>query len=369
VTSTNRNIGIDFALFGRLNAQFDVFERKLSGLPAPRYDVLVPIEVGYVLPPENLESDANRGIEGMVTWADRIGGLDYSISLHSTVARQRNLDRYKPRYASDWDRFRNGSEDRWAGLDFRYHVIGRFESMEDIATYPINNDQVGNRTQLPGDLKFEDVNGDKIINAMDQRPLGYGTNAPPIWMFGSNQSFQFAGITLNVDWSGGTMYSWNQGVESKVPLTADHNSQQWMLTDMWHRADPYDDRSEWVPGRYPAIRRGQSNHNNLNDNRGGDSDFFRNNVSYLRLKRVEIGYDISRLANLTNRLGIASGRIYTSVSNPYSFDNLKKYDMDPEMIAGNGILYPTQRVVNVGFNVSLGGTNTTAPTVPIPGDD
>jgi hypothetical protein len=142
-----------------------------------------------------------------------------------------------------------------------------------------------------------------------------------------------------------------------------------MLTDMWHRADPYNDRSEWIPGRYPAIRRGQSNHNNLQNSRGGDSDFFRNNVSYMRLKRVELGYNLSGLTSLTNRLGIASGRIYTSVSNPYSFDNMKKYSMDPEMIAGNGILYPTQRVINVGFNVSLGGTRTPAPAVPIPSAD
>src|SRR5690606_3337813 len=47
VTSTNRNVGFDFAMFSRFSGEFDLFERRLSGLPAPRYDVLVPAEVGY----------------------------------------------------------------------------------------------------------------------------------------------------------------------------------------------------------------------------------------------------------------------------------------------------------------------------------
>jgi TonB-linked SusC/RagA family outer membrane protein len=371
VTSTSRNVGVDFVLFrNRISAEVDAFERRLTGLPAARYDVLLPNEVGFSLPNENLESESHRGLEAMVTFSDQLGGLAYSISAHSTVSRRRILDRYKPRYASDWDKYVSGDEHRWQGVDFQYKVIGRFESWEDIDTYPINNDLTGNRTQLPGDLKFEDVNGDGIINALDQRPLGFGTSQPPIWMYGFNTKFQHSGITLNVDWSGGAMYSWVQGVESKVPLTANHNSQKWMLTDRWHQADPYDDRSPWIPGRYPAIRRGQSNHNNLQNARGGDSDFFRNNVWYMRLKHVELGYDLRGLPGLTQRLGIASGRIYTSVSNPFSFDNLKRYSMDPEMIAGNGILYPTQRVTNVGFSANLGGaTRAPAPVLPVPPTD
>src|SRR5690606_7764960 len=69
VTSTSSNIGTDIALLnGKITAQFDLFERKLSGLPASRYDVLLPSEVGYTLPQENLESEANRGVEGIITY-------------------------------------------------------------------------------------------------------------------------------------------------------------------------------------------------------------------------------------------------------------------------------------------------------------
>jgi hypothetical protein len=219
---------------------------------------------------------------------------------------------------------------------------------------------------LPGDLKFEDVNGDKIINAMDLRPGGYGSGGTPIWMYGFGGNFQYSGVSLNVDFSGGTMFSWVRAFETKVPFTANHNSPRWLITDRWHQADPYDDRSPWIPGVNPAIRRGESNHNNLDNNRGGNSSFYTHNVSYLRLKRVELGYNLMRLTGLADRLPIASGRVYASVQNPYSFDNLRIVNMDPELTTGSGNDYPTQIVTNVGFAVTLGGVRTPAAVVPVP---
>src|SRR5690606_23868970 len=126
VKSTSRNLGIDFETFGqRLSGQFDVFERKLTGLPENRYDVLLPSEVGYTLPEENLESEATRGFEGILTYSDRIGDLDFSIGTHATLARRRILDQYKPRYGNSWDQYRTATEDRWAGFAFGYAVIGQ----------------------------------------------------------------------------------------------------------------------------------------------------------------------------------------------------------------------------------------------------
>src|SRR5690606_3258770 len=74
VTSTSKNIGFDaLMLDGRLSAEVDFFVRELSGLPAARSDVLLPNELGYSLPNENLNSDETRGFEVAVTWSDRVG--------------------------------------------------------------------------------------------------------------------------------------------------------------------------------------------------------------------------------------------------------------------------------------------------------
>ena len=58
-------------------------------LPENRYDVLVPSEVGYELPEENLESEATRGLEAMLSFSDRAGDVSYSFGANATYARRR----------------------------------------------------------------------------------------------------------------------------------------------------------------------------------------------------------------------------------------------------------------------------------------
>ena len=59
------------------------------------------------------------------------------------------------------------------GIYWGYQVIGQFQSEEEIRNYPVNLDGNNNRTLLPGDFIYKDVNGDGIINGMDERPIGY----------------------------------------------------------------------------------------------------------------------------------------------------------------------------------------------------
>ena len=78
-----------------------MFERKRTGLPAARYDVLLPSEVGYTLPNENLNSDAVRGFDGSVVYNGGVGkDLTYSIGVNGTYGRLRNLSTYKPRFGT-----------------------------------------------------------------------------------------------------------------------------------------------------------------------------------------------------------------------------------------------------------------------------
>lgn len=348
VTSNSRNLGLDFTVFDRrLTGQVDIFERKLTGLPENRYDVLLPSEVGYSLPPENLESEATRGIEAILTFSDRVGEVGYSVSGNATLARRRILDQYRPRYGNSWDEYRTATEDRWANVAFGYEVTGQFRSMEEIAEHPVNIDGQGNRTLLPGDLIYRDANGDGIINALDERPIGFAVNSNPILGFGGNLSADYAGVSLGVDLAGGTMYSYNQNLEMKYPFQGDHNSPEWMLVDRWHRADPYDDSSEWIPGRYPPIRRGLTSHSSYRN-----STFWRTNVTYLRLRRVELGYNLPD--RLESALRLSNSRVYVSGTNLHSFDNVGHIRLDPEVAFDSGLRYPPQRVWTIGFSTEVG---------------
>jgi len=197
VVNRSFNIGIDFGLFNnKFTGTIDVFQRTRTGLPASKYDVLVPSEVGYTLPNENLNSDANKGIEGIFTYRNTVGKVNYSIGGNFTLSRLLLVSTYKPRYGNSWDYYRNSNEDRWSGTtaNFGLHVVGQFQSQDEINNYKVNNDGQGNRTQLPGDFIYEDANGDGIINTLDQRPIGYAQGAQPFMSFGLNTSVSWKGF-------------------------------------------------------------------------------------------------------------------------------------------------------------------------------
>jgi len=348
VMNRTKNIGIDFALFNsKITGQFDLFERKRTGLPAARYDVLLPSEVGYTLPNENLNSDATRGFDGSVVYNGSAGkNLTYSIGVNGTYGRLRNLSTYKPRFGNSYEQYTNSIEDRWATASWGYHVIGRFQSEAEIKKYDINNDGQGNTTELPGDFMYQDVNGDKIINYLDRKPIGYAQGAQPYVSFGLNGSVEYKGISLSFTFAGATMQSFFRNWELRYPFQNNGSSPAYMLTDVWHQADPYDPNSAWIPGTYPAIRKNNTTHVNYADN-----DFWLTNVSYLRLRNLEVGYSFPK--QLISRFGISAFRVYVNGTNLFSFDNVNKFEIDPEISSQNGMVYPQQRLLNFGFNLSL----------------
>jgi TonB-linked SusC/RagA family outer membrane protein len=354
VVNLTKNIGIDFSLLnGKITGQFDVFERRRTGLPAGRYDVLLPSEVGYTLPNENLNSDATRGLEGIVSYSDQAGEVNYSVGVNATLARLKSLHTYKPRFGNSWDAYRNTIEERWFGVSgtgdnnaFGYHVIGRFQSQEEIDNYPVNIDGQGNRTLLPGDFKYEDANGDMIINSLDQRPIGYPRNQNPFLSFGSTWNASYKGFSVSLVWSGAAMQSFFRDFEMKYPFQNNGTSPHYLLTDRWHREDPYDPNSRWIPGTYPAIRKDNTTHINYAFN-----DFWVTNIKYIRLRNLEIGYDIPK--HILNRFGGSRLRVYVNATNLFTIDNVKDLEIDPEIVSTNGLVYPQQKLFTFGFSVSF----------------
>lgn len=344
--NTTKNIGFDLTMFGnRLTISADAFRKDITGVPAARYDVLLPSEVGYSLPNENLNKQAYVGTEAMATWTDHIGDFNYRVSGNITFSRYRNIESYKPRFSNSWDEYRNSSEDRWGGIYWGYQVIGQFQSEEEIKNYPVNLDGQGNTTLLPGDLIYKDVNNDGVINSMDERPIGFPEGWAPILSFGGNIGLEWKGIDLNIDFSGGAMQGWRQNYELTNAYHNGGNSPAYLLEDRWHRLDLYDPESEWVPGRYPAIRNGEFAYNNKN------SDFWLHNVHYLRISNLEIGYSLPTW--MLKPIHAQKVRIYGSVSNLCSFDNVRQYGIDPEITAAAAVVYPQQRTFLVGFNVTF----------------
>ncbi|MEZ0609026.1 SusC/RagA family TonB-linked outer membrane protein [Fibrella sp. WM1] len=348
VNNISTNVGIDFGLFGgKISGQFDVFERKRTGLPAAQYDVLLPSEVGYSLPNANLNSDAIRGIEGALSYSGKVGGLTYTLGANATLARQRSLDIYKPRFGNSWDQYRNSAVDRWSGINWGYQVEGRFQSQQQIDEYRVDNDGQGNRTQLPGDFIYKDVNGDGVINNLDERPIGYAEGATPYFNYAFNGSFGYRGFTLQVDVVGAGLQTFRREVEQKIPFQNNGTSPSYIFEDRWHRADPFNADSPWVSGTYPPVRKDSPSHVNYSRR----SDFWVTNVRYLRLRNLEIGYNLPK--TFLGKFGVSAMKVYVNGTNLVSFDNLKAIEVDPEISSNGALVYPPQRLYNAGFALSF----------------
>ena len=339
------DIGIDASFYnGKLTGSFDYFRRMRTGLPASRYDILLPSEVGFSLPQENLNSDMHKGYDLFMKWSDVVGDLTYSIGANATYSRFYDWEQYKPRFTISWNVYRNSINKRYGHLNWGLEADGQFQSWEEIATWPIDNDRQGNRTLRPGDVKYVDVNGDGIINWLDERPIGYRQDSTPIFNYGFNFFFMWKGFDLAFDLTGGALSTWYQEWEQRNPFHDGGNNPQYYMEDTWRLADIWDANSELIPGKYPMLLIGNSSHSNY-----WNSTFWKKNVRYIKVRNLELGYNVPK--SIVQKAALSDLRIFVAGQNLFGFTNL--VGVDPEIQETNGLAFPTTRIVNIGLTVKF----------------
>lgn len=337
--------GLDASFFnGKLSGSLDFFRRMRTGLPASRYDILLPSEVGFSLPRENLNSDVHTGYDLAAKWSSKAGDLAYSIGANATYSRFYDWEQYKPRFSNSWNVYRNSIDKRFGHLNWGLEAIGQFKDWEEIATWPIDNDRQGNKTLRPGDIKYKDVNGDGVINGMDERPIGYRQDSTPILNFGLNFAFAWHGFDLAFDVTGGGLSTWYQEWEQRNPFHDGGNNPQYYMDNTWRLEDIWDANSKLIPGKYPMLLIGNSSHSNY-----WNSTFWKKNVKYLKFRNLEFGYTLPK--SIVQKMAVSDLRVYLAGQNLFGLTNL--IGVDPEIQDTNGLAYPTMRVINLGVTLKF----------------
>lgn len=345
-TSTIKNIGLDLELWdGILNFEVDIYERDREGLLAYR-NVSLPNTFGGSLPQENLNSDQVKGAEFTIIHNNHIGEFRYSISGNFNYYRTKNVYIERGPFTSSWDQWRNGASDRWKDVLWGYRIDGQFQNHEEIANAPVQNGNIGNTRELPGDFRYEDVNGDGVINGNDEVPLFWG--GQPKMHYGMTFSGAWKGFDFNILLQGSGNYS-IRFREVYAEIFAFRGNTPAYFYDRWHLADPYDPNSEWVEGTWPASR--------FISDVGAiykESPIWRRDASYLRLKNIELGYTFNRVQ--LDVFGLNNFRIYGNVHNILTFADSFVKPFDPEKIEGSydaGLTYPLTRSFNFGISVGF----------------
>ncbi|HTJ49290.1 MAG TPA: TonB-dependent receptor [Cyclobacteriaceae bacterium] len=334
-TAHTFDVGADFQGWnGLFGFTVDYFDRRRNGLFANRNGD-VPTVVGTGAPRENLNSDRQFGIDLELTHRNTIGKFSYRVKAIGTITRNKYLTAVQNGpYGNSYDQWRNNNlSNRYQGVQFGYESAGRYQSWQDIWSYPIFKE----RTTLPGDYKYKDWNGDGEINALDEHPFAYDQTP---WM---NYSLSFDCTYMNFDLNFLFQGTALGSMEYKEPLYSIWGSNGGgtltQYLNRWHpidpTADPYDPSTQWASGYY-----GYTGNYPITN-----SQFNRVSTAYLRLKSLELGYTLPKRGKLAS----ANLRVFVNAYNIFTITKVKF--VDPEHPDDDlGRLYPINKTYSVGVS-------------------
>lgn len=326
------NAGLDFSLWKRkLYGEGDVFYRERKGIPATKIASL-PSTFGAGLPPENINSLNNRGFELRVGTSG--SGLNNTLlwDLSGNLSWSRSKwEHFEEPVFTDPDQERiYKMSGRWTDSQYGYISDGLFTSQAEIDALKFDEDNQGNKSLRPGDIRYKDTNGDGKLDWKDQVEIGKGT--VPHWMTGFNINLRYKNFDFNSLFQGAFGYYNYISIVHSGLMPAIVYDLRWTQTN--------NNTNALIP------RLGGSPTNNLT------SDYYYKKAGYMRWKSFSFGYNLPK--QLLEKIGLQQVRIYTAGINLMTFDKLKKYGIDPESPSGNGAYYyPQQRTITFGANISF----------------
>lgn len=197
----------------------------------------------------------------------------------------------------------------------------------------------------PGDLYFEDINGDGLVNESDKQIIG---TPYPKFTYGFNLNMNFQQFDITASFNGSQGNSVIDGQDYYIRNFEGSGNNYATVANRY--------RSEAQPGdgyEYKASRGGtQSNSTRL-------SDFYIQDGSFFRCTNITLGYTFNSLAFI-KKMGISSLRWYTSIDNAFTITKYLGYN--PEVDYNNGVnlapgvdygKYPLVRSFSTGIKLQF----------------
>jgi TonB-linked SusC/RagA family outer membrane protein len=331
--TTETNFGLDFALIkNKLSGTVDVYNRKTE-------DALVRIKIPSILGDPNDEyitnaaDFTNKGVELGLEWKDNINN-DWRYSIGGNVAFNKN----KISNLNGGQAIPDGgvggqgtttlSENgQPIGSFYLLEAIGVFQNAADIAA----SAQPGAK---PGDLIYRDVDGNKVINALDRVFQG---SYQPKATFGLNASLNYKAFDLSIGGygtSGGKIYNGKKAARG----------------DFRDNVETEVANNRWTPNN-PSTTIPRANTQEISH-----STYFLEKGDFFRINNLTAGYNLP--SNLLTKIKMQSLRIYATVQNLVTFTDYSGFT--PEISSGGTLaagieqaIYPTTRTFAFGLNVGF----------------
>ncbi|MFF5380273.1 SusC/RagA family TonB-linked outer membrane protein [Pedobacter suwonensis] len=328
------DIGINATVFKNFSIEAIYFQQKRSDILTTR-NASVPGSSGIVnpfndnsanytplVPSENIGKVNNEGFEATLDYNHNGENFKWNASGNFTYAKSKVI--FIDEASGTLDYQRQTGRPLNAGL--LYNAIGIFRTQQELDAYPhVSGAKVG-------DLKYLDYNNDGKITADDQTRTPY-SNIPQI-TYGFTLGASYKNFDLSMVLAGQTQVS------------------QYVLPESGSVGNFY---SSWADNRFSAANpngtypRVTDRASNAISGGQFNNTFWLNDASFLRLKNVELAYNIK--ASFLDRINVSGVRVYASAFNLFTISKVKDYD--PEGTSGSGQFYPQQRIINLGANIKF----------------
>ncbi|WP_138430951.1 SusC/RagA family TonB-linked outer membrane protein [Fodinibius saliphilus] len=339
-TSEQFNIGIDLGLFDdKVMITSDYYLKETKGLL-----VEAPIlgHVGANPPIVNGGSVQNEGVELSVTY--RNYGEEFSYSIGANVAFNQNEVTHIGNAEgvitgagfSTFGIVSRAEEGYPIGYFWGYETDGIFQNQQEINNYSKNGTPIQGNA-VPGDVRFRDLNGDGVINDADRTMIG---NPTPDATYGINLGADYKEFDISI---------FMQGT---------------IGNDIFNATRRHDLKMTNMPVKYLNRWNGEGTSNEMprfswndsNQNWTRISDLYVEDGSYLRIKNVQVGYNLP--SQLLQKVGLSKTRVYVSADNLYTLTSYSGFD--PEIGASSPLnvgidrgVYPQARSYRIGFNINF----------------
>jgi len=340
-TSEQTDIGLDLRFFkSALTFTADYFHKKTKDMllyvPLPEY-------TGFYGMNANAGSVKNEGIELEASYKFNIGKVNFNIGGNASYVKNTVVDVGGGRTGLDIIGGGLGGTVTWMesgkpyGFFYGYVHDGIFQNQAEIDSYTYVG--ADGKTRLkqpnakPGDVRYKDIDGKDGITGEDRTMIG---NPNPDWTYGLN---------LSVDWNGFDLHAFFQGVQGvdlykfyrRANVTYANWETSWL--NRWHG----EGTSNWLP----RVVEGDPNNNTT-----WVTNMFVEDGSYLRLKVLQIGYQLP--TKLTQKAYIKKLRFFLQGENLFTITNYT--GLDPEVGTRNGFdggTYPQARTFTIGANITF----------------
>jgi TonB-linked SusC/RagA family outer membrane protein len=331
-TAELTDIGLDFAFLGNsIFGELDYYSKDTKDI---LLNLAIPQFIGLSAPPQNAGIVRNSGVEVMLGYRKTEGNFTFSVSGNLAYNNNQWVDRAgDDANISGWTIQKEGSP---LNAFYIYQADRLFANDQELSEYQAKYaaDPRGMSVLKAGDVRLVDTNGDNTINP-DDRQI-FHPNIP---------NFTY-GLTFNAEYKGFDLSVFFQG-------TSGANR---MFNGEWYEGPSYETfaglhfRDRWTienqNGNASIPRLTAADSKNINTY----NTFFLKDVSYLRLKNVQLGYTIP--SGITNKIKLDRVRLYISGSNLLTFSGLDQ-GLDPENNSGRPTDFPLLKIINLGLNINF----------------